>query len=1265
MAKKKAPPVVLNDPTQQAERSVGPEAPAPVVTGMRGSEYLVRDPMTGEVRAYSQTEAAQRIAAGGIPVDQSGAEKFAVAATKREQSSGGIAFAHGAARAVTGGLIDLPADPQVRQHLEVQDAEHPVANIAGEVAGTIGGAVLGPATAPGAAVALGERAAVSLGAKGSSALGRIGARTVGSALEGGAYEGLRESTRSIVQNEPLTAEKFAFGFMMGALPGALLGGGVSAGMESVGSLARRYARAGDPLRRDITTVNVSEHDLLNIAQREGIEDAVPGLKHQLQANLKNDPNVGAEAFALAESSSPQGQVFRDELLGAQGYRSTAEEQLAGKLNELRDVLGAASFAHGARLKPEAVAKLIPESEAVLSPMDEEAIFQWFSSGGMEQDVQRALDMDYSRKLENELSAYDNAKARGRAGESGQDDLATRKPGDAAPAEASTRDIGGPAASDGPPTRELGRGDGPATGRFETAPPWAQGEAANNVTGRIDDISTKRPQDFATQQDLARPTVRQPARQPVAELDLDAIDAGSLRAESKARAAGDAEPAAWRSSKHPPVVEVYPDTADISIRNVTDGRHRLIAAREAGHESADVLVRRYDADGNLLSEQWEPFALRSKKAESRAIDARATAIADYAGKTAAQNKAFADEVATSYLVGSDPESIANLAEDAVRRGDTSRLQFMADAMRRHKAGKYAASQMADAVFVGKRQRVIREPMQQAWRQHVLAELSDELGALQALADMPAGVAGAKAGRAAKMRDLVQDVQRKLVGGEGTKPLSRQQAFLELDNLKKRLVDYVEPGEYLNANEGVAAAGRRLHERLRSNLENPALWGDTAAQYQAEANAAFSGFFQKRAKFWDLVFEDAGVADPRNPWANLKAASREKLQRQIGRLVTEEGRGDIDAVKAAFEDVRNIGAAAKKYMALSPEELAKVNQIDSVVNDAKASLDKALHFAKREAQADVLFSQARGAVDTGIAGKAAGYAVGGLPGAVAAHMVQSALNPGRALYTRAVLERTLRASESRIARGIAKFLGGKVSAPKGTGLLAGRATAGAAHLFDGETVEKRSENYHQTLAELAEVGAPGRAQEFFSTALGEVDHIVPGLTASSAAALARAAAYVRQQAQAQPRLSVFGEEYRPLVSDMEAERMERIYRGAMDPASIVEDLVTGELTREQVAAAEAAAPALVAEIRQRLVEVASRNPAGIDYQKRIQASVLMGVPIDPTMDPWYINAQQEMHQSRYQELAQPNRRTFQETGVNKGFRSSHQSTADRIAADQEPS
>lgn len=142
---------------------------------------------------------------------------------------------------------------------------------------------------------------------------------------------------------------------------------------------------------------------------------------------------------------------------------------------------------------------------------------------------------------------------------------------------------------------------------------AGGEAANDVAGSAVDDALLR----ARGEGVVNGTDYLKENYPRIDSVRGAFD-GLSPAEAEAVATGKA--AAPGGKKLPPIeISAFDDgTGRVALQ---DGRHRLLAAREAGAENIAAKVKRYDAEGNLLSETDEIWPLGPAKA---AAPAKATA-----------------------------------------------------------------------------------------------------------------------------------------------------------------------------------------------------------------------------------------------------------------------------------------------------------------------------------------------------------------------------------------------------------------------------------------------------------------------------------------------------------------------------------------------------------------------------------------------------------------------------------------------------------------
>ncbi|HEY3499983.1 MAG TPA: hypothetical protein VGK73_35080 [Polyangiaceae bacterium] len=542
---------------------------------------------------------------------------------------------------------------------------------------------------------------------------------------------------------------------------------------------------------------------------------------------------------------------------------------------------------------------------------------------------------------------------------------------------------------------------------------------------------------------------------------------------------------------------------------------------------------------------------------------------------------------------------------------------------------------------------------AWRSQPV-QLLDDLGQeADALMGQPRGVLGEARAKAAKVRDLILDARRKILAGD------RVEAHIALDNMKKQLSPHAMPDQWLGANDNVARFVRDAYEDARKMLENPALWGQKAAAAQRDMNALFHKRLARKGEYFDNFFEDAGVPHPRNPWINARRASAEKVHGALRGVIKPDDSPAFGSYKGHVAETRDLIAKMKEHYDLSPAQAAQLDAALSKVDEAEKAFTDAVHYNQRSAQRDVLFNS-RGNVVPGYL-KWVGMGFLGPAGFAAGALAERLANPGRAIFQRAVLERALRGSESRIAKVITKLVTGKDVRFMGLGVtqLAARASVSSTRERDPE---KRATTYANTLKEIAKLSTPeaatAQAQEAMPFAVGTL----PQAPAFMGMTMSKAAQYVASKAPVRPKMTPLGVVVDP-PSDAEMDRFERVLMGAFDPLSAIEDAANGDGSKDAMDAAEFVAPELVQEVRMLLLEELGNGGFRRSYDARVDVSIVLGVPLDATMLPEHINTQQMVHASRFQ-AQEDNRRTYQETGVNEGYRDESASKADRIEKDEPP-
>lgn len=541
----------------------------------------------------------------------------------------------------------------------------------------------------------------------------------------------------------------------------------------------------------------------------------------------------------------------------------------------------------------------------------------------------------------------------------------------------------------------------------------------------------------------------------------------------------------------------------------------------------------------------------------------------------------------------------------------------------------------------------------WRAQGLHAL-DSLGveAEHALALSP-GVLGQARSEARKVKDLLANARLKFQQGD------RANAFAALDELKGRLGPHAKPGAWLGQDDNVARFVRRGYEDVRQILEDPSLWGERAASAQREMNGLLHRRLARADGYFKQFFEDAGVPHPRNPWVNAKIATPRKVNAALKGIIDPDKSDALAMFKGHVAETRELAQKMRDYYHLTPEAEAGVSKLLRGVDQADEAIGHAVGYARREAQAGALFN-ARGNVVPGYAKWMALGLLGPL-GFAAARGAEMVANPGQAIFHRAVLERVLRGSESRMAKAVLALVSGKtVKFPNmGATQLAAR---GSVSLLREKDPKKRAEGYASSLAELSKLADPRAAIEHATKALPFAPGTVPGAPQQVGLMLSRAANYVLSKAPVRPRLTARGIEV-DLPSDTELHDFEQVWSGAFDPISAVEDAATGFGSLDAMHAAEQSAPELVQEVRA-LVQFEIGNH-DVPHDRLVDLSIVLGMPLDATLEPEYISAQQMIHSVRFKESeAQGARRNYQEDGVNSGYKTSEQTAADRLETDTPP-
>lgn len=544
--------------------------------------------------------------------------------------------------------------------------------------------------------------------------------------------------------------------------------------------------------------------------------------------------------------------------------------------------------------------------------------------------------------------------------------------------------------------------------------------------------------------------------------------------------------------------------------------------------------------------------------------------------------------------------------------------------------------------------------------VFAKYRDAARGLQAL---PAGVNAAPSD-IRKILGNLQNYEGAVLTG------TRSEAAAALDNLKKQLTPFAKPGERMAIGDRSAMLARDMYEDLRVVLEDPTIWGEKFAGFQKRVNALTHQDIGVAGEFDGLFVKKIGRPDPKDPWREARVLDDAKVSKGLEQMSDPKQLKQLERLREHFDDQMQFMGEQLKLKGLDGASRSQIEAGIESLKRMRGSLDRAVYLntSQRQAQALLGFSP----LTPGFAGRMAiGAVLGGKAGAVGGALLS--MNPARILQMRAIMERMAEQTESRVASGVAGLLGLRpLEAIKGAAGAVGKAAGKtarvngkAAALISQALEEKgaiREQTYTRTVQQLVEARQRlPELQKQIDSIMPDLEPLLPGTRDEMVMQTARGIDFVLMHLPIQPQLRLYGSRSAPL-NDHDYADFIRMTSAALDPPSILEMAADGELTPKAVAAAEASAPELVQYLRAEASRAVTDHPGQVAYERRVQASLVLGTPLDASLEPDFIALQQATHASRFQMDQERAERPGSggETGLNKRY----MSESDRMELDEPP-
>lgn len=507
-----------------------------------------------------------------------------------------------------------------------------------------------------------------------------------------------------------------------------------------------------------------------------------------------------------------------------------------------------------------------------------------------------------------------------------------------------------------------------------------------------------------------------------------------------------------------------------------------------------------------------------------------------------------------------------------------------------------------------------------------------------------------------------------------------AFGELDDLKKMVGARLEgvaghvmekgtPGD-LEALAVLRGGGVRVGQRefsgvynkLRTLLEDKQLWGQAAVKQQ-RVNAAWADVLSVDEAFRKM-FSKEGMAD----FIPTYKADSTKL-RQFIQGNYHEVNSRFDQLNKYYRNLDKLGAVYQDAL-VDPTVMRAAKKLRAAAQGA----DNTLGLSRKDVMAfhalKELDNSAAGAVVGAmtVGGLGLGWALGdqygGATGALGGMFFASLARPARLIRWLTALERSTASVQKGLQQKAKGFVRGDSKLPK-LGIRKARplqmaGVSWAVHRPGKK--ESRATAYKRLLSQAA---IPmDEHLEQINKSLEPIHDLSPAVAQAASERIARAMEHfkaVAAQVVSQARPSMLNRDLPPPESQLV--KLERTALALEDPLGSVDRIFDGTVTAEEIAALQAAYPALYQAVQDSVMEALATMEHLPPRHVQIRLSTVLGIPITATSSPEFAQAMlvKDMQTQGVPQVANP---AGHAGTVNRGrlerVLSTHETTAQRIDA-----
>lgn len=425
----------------------------------------------------------------------------------------------------------------------------------------------------------------------------------------------------------------------------------------------------------------------------------------------------------------------------------------------------------------------------------------------------------------------------------------------------------------------------------------------------------------------------------------------------------------------------------------------------------------------------------------------------------------------------------------------------------------------------------------------------------------------------------------------KPENQVAKLFEVTDKFKRDLDNLTAGKYSEAHDYIR---KNVLSDLRPMLENGAIWGEEAGAAQAALNFAKSEQIKASQQFQTALLKDL---DPKARFGDW-VANPEKVGSHMSKLTNWKRALKEESVGKYLDTTDNYLNAVKEHYQLGSAELKEINAAQKAIQQMRTN------FAKTGAEVQTINqfkALKRLEADVGESSLLRKVPVVG-------YLYDYFAKP------MTTLERLSRAKDyaeriqRRISKGSEGFFNGKDI----------KRSAGKKTLMSSDDVLEHMNQVDMMARDLE--GTTNKITEGYS----HIGEFAPNTSSALSQTTLRAVMYLAaNKPNVMVNSSMVPGKDKPFISEQDRQEYSDRLDGIRDPMLMIKDLEEhGYTSKVMVDTVKAVYPKLFQQIETEWMKAAQTQKKEIPYAKKIQMSVLFGVPYDTTMSPEFLDALQNI-------------------------------------------